>query len=84
MMLKTFSVVVVVLAMSVGLADARVLHRHAIPGCTPGNSAMATCACGRVNGRPIVVSPRAVVPPRPRLHCIRARIGPREPCPRPI
>jgi hypothetical protein len=54
MMLKTFSVVMLALAMSVGLADARVLHRHAIPGCTPGNAAMATCACGKVNGRPML------------------------------
>ena len=45
-MLKTFSVVLLTLAMSVGFADARVSHRHTIPGCAVGQPAAAKCACG--------------------------------------
>ena len=42
-MLKTCSFALLALAMSVGFADARMLHRHVIPGCTPGTPAAATC-----------------------------------------
>ena len=53
-MLTTCSFALLALAMSVGFADARMLHRHVIPGCTPGTPAAATCACGKGNGRPLV------------------------------
>ena len=43
-MLRTLSVVVLALAMSVGFADAR--HRHTIPACAVGQPAAAKCACG--------------------------------------
>ena len=66
-MLKTFSVVLLTLAMSASLADARVLYRTSghhyhhhyitIPGCTLGQSAMTTCACGTANGHPLVCHP---------------------------
>ena len=43
-MLKTFSVVLLTLAMSAGFADAR--DRNTIPGCAVGQPAAAKCACG--------------------------------------
>jgi hypothetical protein len=65
-MLKTCSVVLLALAMSVGLADARVSHRHMIPGCAVGQPAAAKCACGMLpspaqsraaNHRPLLCHP---------------------------
>jgi hypothetical protein len=41
-MLKTYSVVLLALAMSIGVAQAR----HVIPGCAVGQPAAAKCACG--------------------------------------
>jgi len=63
-MLRTLSVVVLALAMSVGFADAR--HRHTIPGCAVGQPAAAKCACGMLpspaqsraaNHRPLLCHP---------------------------
>ena len=65
-MLKTFSIVLLTLAMSVGFADAKVSHRHTIPGCAVGQPATAKCACGMlpspaqsraVNHRPLLCHP---------------------------
>ena len=61
-MLKTFSVVLLTLAMSIGVAQAR----HVIPGCAVGQPATAKCACGMlpspaqsraVNHRPLLCHP---------------------------
>ena len=41
-MLKTFSVVLLTLAVSIGVAQAR----HTIPGCAVGQPVTAKCACG--------------------------------------
>ena len=44
-MLKTFSIVLLALTMSVGLAEARFRHHpQVVPGCTPGAPAAAKCA----------------------------------------
>ena len=56
-MLKTFGVALLVIAMSVGWAQAmgmRHMHRHVIPGCAVGQPAAATCACGTVANRPLL------------------------------
>ena len=45
-MLRTLSVVVLALTMSVGLAEARRHHHHVVPPCTPGAPAAAKCVCG--------------------------------------
>ena len=45
-MLKTFAVALLAIAMSVGLAEAR-MHKRMIPGCVEGKQAAAPCACGR-------------------------------------
>jgi hypothetical protein len=52
-MLKTFAVALLAIAMSVGLAEAR-MHKRMIPGCVEGKQAAAPCACGTVAGRPLV------------------------------
>jgi len=52
-MLKTFAVAMLAIAMSVGLAEAR-MHKRMIPGCVEGKQAAAPCACGTVAGRPLV------------------------------
>jgi hypothetical protein len=54
-MLKTFSVVLITLAMSVGFADAR--HRNTIPGCAVGEPATAKCVCGMRAFRPLLCRP---------------------------
>ena len=46
-MLKTFAVVLLALAMSVGFAQAKM---HKIPACAEGRQATATCACGPAVG----------------------------------
>ena len=65
-MLKTFSVALLTLAMSVAFADAGVSHRHMIPGCAVGQPAAAKCACGMLpspaqsraaNHRPLLCHP---------------------------
>jgi len=43
-MLRTFAVALLAIAMSVGLAQAKV-HKH-MPGCIMGQPATATCLCG--------------------------------------
>ncbi len=59
-MLKTFSVALLAIAMSVGLAQASMVHRnmaraHVIPGCAMGQPAHATCACGTAaNHHPLI------------------------------
>jgi hypothetical protein len=55
-MLKTCAVALLAIAMSVGLAEAKGKGRmHQIPGCTAGQQAAATCACGTAaNGRPLL------------------------------
>jgi hypothetical protein len=52
-MLKTFSVVLLTLAMSVGFADAR----NTIPGCAVGQPATAKCACGMRAFRTLLCRP---------------------------
>jgi len=53
-MLKTGAVVLLAIAMSVGLAQAKG-HKHTIPGCAVGQPAAATCACGTAaNGKPLL------------------------------
>ena len=61
-MLKTYSVVLLALAMSIGVAQAR----HVIPGCAVGQPAAAKCACGLLpspkqsqaaNHRPLLCHP---------------------------
>jgi len=57
-MLRTLSVVVLALAMSVGLAEARFRHHHQVaPPCTPGAPAAAKCACGTANGHRLFCHP---------------------------
>jgi hypothetical protein len=57
-MLKTFAVALVALAISVGWAQAQMMHhKHMIPGCTPGAAATARCACGTASGKPLVCHP---------------------------
>jgi hypothetical protein len=61
-MLKTFGVALLAIGMSAGMAQAaaafslgmaRQGHKHTIPGCTMGQQAAVTCACGtRTNGKP--------------------------------
>jgi hypothetical protein len=55
-MLKACAVALLAIAMSVGLAEAKGKGRmHQIPGCTVGQQAAATCACGTAaNGRPLL------------------------------
>jgi hypothetical protein len=55
-MLKTFAVVLLVTATSVGFARAKMhAHKHVIPGCAQGQPAAATCACGTgANGKPLL------------------------------
>ena len=43
-MLRTFAVALLAIAMSVGLAQAK-MHKH-MPGCIVGQPATATCLCG--------------------------------------
>ena len=57
-MLKTFGVALLAVAMSVGLAQAKV-HRYKPmqppPPCAEGRQAAATCACGTAtSGQPVV------------------------------
>jgi hypothetical protein len=53
-MLRTLSVVVLALAMSIGVAQAR----HVIPGCAVGQPAAAKCTCGTAaNHRPLLCHP---------------------------
>jgi len=53
-MLRTFAVALLVIDMSVGLAQA-MGHKHTIPGCRFGVQATATCACGKgANGKPLL------------------------------
>lgn len=53
-MLKTFAVALLAIGMSIGLAQAKG-HKHSIPGCTVGQQAAATCACGtEANGKPLL------------------------------
>ena len=53
-MLKTGAVVLLAIAISVGLAQAKG-HKRTIPGCAVGQPAAATCACGTaVNGKPLL------------------------------
>ena len=53
-MLRTCAVVLLAIAMSVGLAQAKG-HKHTIPGCAVGQPAAATCACGTAaNGKPLL------------------------------
>jgi hypothetical protein len=53
-MLKTCAVVLLAIAMSAGLAQAKG-HKHTIPGCAVGQPAAATCACGTAaNGKPLL------------------------------
>ena len=54
-MLKTFSVVLLTLAMSAGFADAR--DRNTIPGCAVGERATAKCVCGMRAFRPLLCHP---------------------------
>jgi len=54
-MLKTFSVVLLTLAMSAGFADAR--DRNTIPGCAVGKRATAKCVCGMRAFRPLLCRP---------------------------
>ena len=69
-MLKTYSVVLLALAMSIGVAQARHVrgHRlmHVIPACAVGQPAAAKCACGLLpspkqsraaNHRPLLCHP---------------------------
>jgi hypothetical protein len=50
-MLKTFGVALLVVAMSVGLAEAKMM----IKACADGQQAAATCACGTAaNGKPLL------------------------------
>jgi hypothetical protein len=63
-MLKIFAVALLATTLPVGLAQAaasfslgmaREGHKHTIPGCTLGQPAVATCACGSaVNGKPLL------------------------------
>jgi hypothetical protein len=56
-MLRTLSVVVLALTMSVGLAEARFRHHHqVVPPCTPGPAA-AMCACGTASGHRLFCHP---------------------------
>jgi len=48
-MLKTFAVALFAMVMSVGLAQAKG-HKHAVPACSEGKQATATCACGEARG----------------------------------
>jgi hypothetical protein len=61
-MLKTYSIVLLALAMSIGVAQAR----HVIRGCAVGQPAAAKCACGMLpspaqsraaNHRPLLCHP---------------------------
>ena len=53
-MLKTYSVVLLALAMSIGVAQAR----HVIPACAVGQPAAAKCACGTAaNHHPLICHP---------------------------
>jgi hypothetical protein len=53
-MLKTGAVVLLAIAMSVGLAQAKG-HKRTIAGCAVGQPAAATCACGTAaNGKPLL------------------------------
>ena len=54
-MLKTFSVVLLTLAMSAGFADAG--DRNTIPGCAVGKRATAKCVCGMRAFRPLLCRP---------------------------
>lgn len=56
-MVKSFAVALLALAMSVGLAQAKHMHRHVIPGCTPGHPSAAKCACGTAMGHPLLCQP---------------------------
>jgi hypothetical protein len=61
-MLKTYSVVLLALAMSIGVAQARHVrgHRlmHVIPACAVGQPAAAKCACGTAaNHHPLICHP---------------------------
>ena len=51
-MLKTSAVALMTLAMSVGLAHAKV-----IPACTPWETAAKTCACGTGKGHRFICHP---------------------------
>ena len=53
-MLKTVAIALLAIGMSVGWAQAKG-HKHTIPGCTVGQQAAATCACGTAaNGKPLL------------------------------
>ena len=47
------AIALLAIAMSVGLAEAR-MHKRMVPGCMEGKQAAARCACGTVAGRPLV------------------------------
>jgi hypothetical protein len=63
-MLKTFAVAVLATTISAGVAQAaasfslgiaRQGHKHTVPGCSVGQQAAATCACGpAANGKPLL------------------------------
>jgi hypothetical protein len=61
-MLKTCSIVLLTLAMSIGVAQARHVHghrlMHVISGCAVGQPATAKCACGTAaNHLPLICHP---------------------------
>ncbi len=54
-MMKTITVAFLAIAMSAGMAQARmVLHRHVTPACALGHAAATTCACGTAAGKPLL------------------------------
>ena len=53
-MLKTFSVALFAMVMSIGLAQAKG-NKHAAPACVEGKQATATCACGEARGGGLVL-----------------------------
>jgi hypothetical protein len=53
-MLRTFALALLAIGMSVGMAQAKG-HKHTIPGCSVGQQAAKTCACGTAaNGKPLL------------------------------
>jgi len=53
-MLKIFAVALFAMVMSVGFAQAKG-HKHAVPPCSEGKQATATCACGEARGGGLVL-----------------------------
>jgi hypothetical protein len=53
-MIKTITVALLAIAMSAGLAQARIGHKHVIPGCALGHPVAATCACGTAANHPLL------------------------------